>query len=54
MGVTLAVIAEEVVEAFLQRTARGIEHSHAPLADCGRRVALRFQELPKAIRATAR
>jgi len=42
--VSLAVVAEEVIEADLQRAAAGVKHAHAPLADTGRGIALIFQQ----------
>ena len=35
MGMTLAVVAEETVDALLVRAAGGVEKSHAPLAEGG-------------------
>ena len=45
MRVSLAVVAEKMVEAVLQRAARGVEHAHAPLADARGRVAGAFEQL---------
>ncbi len=44
VGVALAVVAEEVVEAVLERAAGGVEHAHAPLADDGGGVAGGLEE----------
>ena len=43
--VTLAVVTIEVVEAELQRTARRIEHAHAPLAGAGRGITGSLEKL---------
>ena len=45
MRVALAVVAEEVVEAVLQRAARGVEHAHAPLAHAGGGVTVFLEDL---------
>ena len=51
MRVALAVVAEEVVEAVLQRAARGVEHPHAPLAHAGGGVAVILEDLGHGDRA---
>ena len=45
VGVALAVVAEEVVEAVLQRAAGGVEHAHAPFAHAGGGVAVILKDL---------
>ena len=51
MRVALAVVAEEMVEAGLQRAARRVEHAQAPFADAGRRVARVLEQLRNGERA---
>ncbi len=43
--VTLAVVAEEMVDALIHRTAAGIKESHAPFAEGRGRVARRLGNL---------
>ena len=43
--VPLAIVAEEMVETFFQRTAGRVEHSHAPFSHARRRVTCVFENL---------
>src|SRR5438105_664062 len=45
MRMGLTVVAEEGVEAVLERTALGVEHAQAPLADGGGGVPLLLEQL---------
>ncbi len=45
MGVALAVVAEEMIDALIERTAAGIEEAHAPFAKGGGRVTRGLRDL---------
>ena len=47
--VTLAVVAKETVHTQALRAAGRAEHAHAPLANGGRGVALRLEQLGNSI-----